>query len=339
MNPKASFGLTLDAINREAAEEFKAALEEMWESGPYNQRRDLAELITTSNVRVREIETYVANFRPKYLAAIERQKQAAPEWATASEKDREDLLGEFRTKAVDELEIQPNCDLLTLFECEPVDATIDDSLVAKYGFDAAKLYVRHSGKLDKIHTIPADHRDRPLFEKLVGMGLAIRGHEIPVALLLSKLTLKEMSELVCDLNPPALRRKAAAIEYLESVPDIRSRLGKQVAFRELFQLGPLPPEFASLNLEKVAGTWRYAEQIAHLLTSTYWDSGWDSLNGERFAADGYDFIKGWMIESAAECCPYCEQQAQKKFRRDQRPKVPLHVGCTCRVGSVTADNL
>lgn len=339
VNPKASFSLTLDSIDQKTAEEFKAGLEAMWEAGPYNQRRDLVELITTSNVKVREIEAYVRTFRPKYTDSIERLKEQSPEWSGASEKDKEDLLTEFRTKALDQLDIQPNCDLLTLFECEPADATIDDSLVAKYGFEAAKLYVRHAANMQKVHTIPADHRDRSLFEELASLGLAIRGAEIPVEPLLSKLTLKEMGELVSDLNPPAFRRKAVAIEYLQNVSDIRERLGKHVAFRELFQLRPLPPEFASLDLTKVAGAWQYAEQVAHLLTATYWDAGWDSHNAERFADDGYDFIKGWTIDNACECCPYCERQAQQKSRRAQRPKVPLHIGCTCRVESVSADDL
>jgi len=337
LNPKATFSLTLDNTSGETAEAFKSALEEQWSSIPYNQRCDLVELITKSNIRVREIENYIADFQPEYLSSIELQKQNSSEWASASEKDRQDLMFEFRENAVAELEIQPDCDLATLFECEPSDAKIDDALVSKYGFKASKLYVRHSTKLNKVHVVPADHRDRSTFEQLVELGLAARGHNILIENLLNTLTLKEMAGLVSDLNPPIFRRKVVATEFLVKVPDIRDRLGRRIALRELFQLQPLPPEFSSLNLEDVANTWQYAAQVAQLLTTTYWNAGWAAYNHARFVSEEYQFIKGWKIDPADICCPYCQRQASKSFRRTQRPTVPLHIGCRCTVEGVYND--
>ncbi len=337
LNPKASFALTLDGVDRQGAEEFRTSLEAMWESGPYNQRHAVAELITRTDARVREIETYVATFRPKYQASIGCQRQESAEWPVVSEKDRDDLLVGFREKAIDALDVRPNCDLLVLFEWTPVDTNLERSFIARYGLEAAKLYIYLAGKREKIHVISADHRDRPIFEKLATMGLATRGQDIPTASLLAPLTLREMTEIAADTNPPAFRRKAAAIEFLESLPDIRDRLGKCLAFRELFQLCPLPPEFAALDLAEAVRAWQYREQIALVLVSTYWAAGWDAHNAERFAHDGYNFIRGWTLARAAECCPSCQGKARIRFERNQRPRVPLHVGCTCRVDVVTTD--
>jgi len=335
LNPKSVFTLTISTEEKSVAEQFKTLLDNIWDSGPYKTERDLVPLLAQTNARVAEVDAYVTEFRPKYLAAIERFKRESSEWANSSEKDRQDLLATFRSKGIEQLNIRPDCDIETLFEREPQDATVDDALIAAYGFDNLQLYLRYADKLDKVHTIPADHASREAFEDLVKLGLAIRGQDIPVETLLSKLTLKEMADLAADLEHPSFTRKAKAIEFLSKLPNIRERLGKNTAFRELFQLKGLPEQFSHIPLAEVAGSWAHAAQVATLLTNTYWSGGWETLNNRRFEDEGYSWIKGWQIQDAEHCCPFCEVHAKKTSTKRSQIKIPLHIGCKCRLNSIT----
>lgn len=336
LNPKSIFPLTLASVERATADEFKRLLDGMFETGPYDCEQELVPLLATSNAHIAEVDQYVAEFRPKYQQAIERLRQASSEWPSASEKDREDLLAGFRKTAIQQLLVRPDCDLEVLFEYEPSDATIDDELIRRYGFENLQVYLRHGSKLDKVHTIPADHRSRVVFDNLVKLGLAIRGHDIAVESLLSKLTLKEMTELVSDIPHPTFTRKAKAVELLKNEPTIRERLGKHISFRELFQLQPMPAEFRHIRLEELSRSWAHAGEVAALLSRTYWSSGWETLNRTRFADSGYSWIKGWEIHGAEHCCPSCEAHAGKTYASRSRLRVPLHIGCNCRLESLTS---
>ena len=54
-----------------------------------------------------------------------------------------------------------------------------------------------------------------------------------------------------------------------NLPDIWERLGKIVAFRELFQLQPLPNEFSEIDLKEVSKSWKYVSEVAFLIGHTY----------------------------------------------------------------------
>jgi hypothetical protein len=334
LNPKSVFVLTVLTESDIVAHQFKAILDEIWENGPHNAAQQLLPLLAQSNAKVKEVEQYVAEFRPLYRQAIERQKRTSSEWNSASEKDRKDLECQFRARAIEQLTTRPDCDIEVLFDCEPTDATLDDKLIQKYGFDRLQVYMRYANNLGKVHTIAADSPLREAFEDLVKLGLSLRGQNIPMEALLTKMTLKEMTELVSDIEHPPFTRKAKAIEYLLGQASIRDRIGKNVAFRELFQLLPLPSEFSNIDLATLASSWAHSNQVATLLAYTYWNSGWETLNRLRFDDDGYSWIKGWQVREWNQCCPDCSEHSKKIFKRRSDARVPLHIGCNCRVDSV-----
>ena len=331
LNPKSCFHLTLEGISQTDAARFKGLLDEMFKDGPYDAERKLLPLLTQTNARVREIESYIKEFGPLYDRSIETLKQATPEWASSSEKDKADMLAEFAERSLSGLSILPDCECRILFECQPEDATIDDALISRYGFENVQTYLRFAQRLDKLHVIPADHAQRAHFEDLVKVCLARRGQDLPLELILEGLTLKQMNELAAGTGAPAFTRKAKAMEFLKPLPDIQNRLGSAIAFRELFQLSPLPPEFAGTDLSKVTTAWAFAGEVASLLARTYWSAGWETLNGQRYNDNGYDFIKGWRISDADRCCRHCEARAKKTYKKRTETGVPLHIGCNCRV--------
>ena len=158
---------------------------------------------------------------------------------------------------------------------------------------------------------------------VVECGLAIRGTDIPIEYILPNLTLKQMSALVTDIDHPRFTRKAKAIDFLKEVPDLSQRLQKEISFRELFLLQPLPADLSYINLDEVSASWQYAKEISSLLIRTFQASVYSK---ER--TDDISFARGWEV-STVDACPYCQRQAERTYTKNKPPKMPFHIGCKC----------
>jgi hypothetical protein len=328
LNPNCGFRLTIET-GKDVAVQVKALLDSRLRENLYDGEERLAPIIARSNLRCREIEEYVCIWRPRYLKRIEELKAASEEWATAGEMDRDDLLAQFKGQALAAIDVRPRCDLDVLLDSEPVNATIDDALVDRYGFDAVDTYLQHIGKPAKVHRLAPTHPQRQRYESLLTKGLARRGSDIPVAAILADFKLKEMAQLA----PPGLGpfgRKAAAIQALTNVPDIRERLGKVVAFRELFQLLPLPEEFAGIDLGAVGTSWAYTRTVTNLFVGTYMKAAWE-LRSFAFYDENPDLVRGWEVRPGSKACPYCVSKVGRVPSSTPRPRVPFHIGCYCDV--------
>lgn len=327
LNPKSPLPLTIRGVDRAGAQAIKERLDGNLSLGIRDNAEGLLPIVSRSNLQCKELDDYVAKFKPQYEATIETLKRTSSEWSSASEKDREDLLSGFRQEAIAALDVRPYCDLEVLFNAVPNDATIDDALLDKYGYDSLHVYLRYAGNLDKVRTVPAESLERKKFEKLVELGLAIRGADIPLAAILESLPLKELNMLAAGTTEKEFRRKSQASEHISKLADIKDRLGKTVAFRELFQLKPLSQEFSQTNLNAISIAQRYAREIAGLVAHTYVMGAYsvrDMNQGDM------SFIKGWEI-LGADGCPFCQRAAKQKYSKRRRPFVPLHIGCRCSV--------
>jgi hypothetical protein len=329
LNPRSPFPLTLYGIDTQAARTIKERLDEAFSRGHYLAAQAIIPIVARSNLRCQEIDDYVAKFKPIYVRKIEELKRTSTEWGAASEKDREDLLTSFRQQATEALDVRPYCDLETLFEHEPSDATIDDALIDRYGFENLQLYLRYGSRLDKVRVVPADHHERKGFEKLVDLQLAKRGAEIHLPAVLDTLRLQDLNSLVGDLKEKAFTRKVKAVEFLLGLPDVKDRVGKVVSYRELFQLNPLSADFAAVDLIQVASAWKFAAEIGEVIAHTYMMGG--HTVRDRTASD---FIKGWELLATDDSCPYCKRAAAKTYSKASRPRIPLHIGCRCAVTAV-----
>ncbi len=233
LNPKSTFPLTLFGATKESAIDLKVLLDESCARSWHDLLPKIRELLSRTNLRCGEIETYIQTQKAIYIQTIQELKESSLEWQNSLEKDRSDLLDEFRQEAIDRLRVRPQANLRVLFEGEPRDITIDDKLIGKYGYDVIVLFLRHAPNLGKVYVIPADHFERRNWEKLSELGLASRGDDIQLISILSALTLREMEELVCDLQVSTFHRKAKAIEFLSKVPDIEQRVRRKLAYRQL----------------------------------------------------------------------------------------------------------
>lgn len=332
LNPNSTFPLTIYGVNKETIYEIKKILDEGFSKSYYETEKKLHPIVARTNLRCKEIDEYVNKFKPQYRSKIEELIQNTPEWNSLGDKDKQDLLSSFKKIAIESLDVRPYCDLEALFDCEPIDATIDDALIDKYGFDNIKFYFRYANNINKVRIIPSDSYERPGFEKLVDLGLARRGTDIPFPEILNALKLKELNELVKDLDVKPFTRKDKSIEFLLTLPDIHQRLSKVVAFRELFQLKPLPKEFENLDVSKISENWKYTSQITFLIVQTYF-SGCNEFQRYQNSLNSISIFKGWEIKAVndSSTCPYCQRASSKTYPTTQRPKVPLHIGCRCTV--------
>jgi hypothetical protein len=341
INPKSSFPLTLLDIDKDTAIDIKKIIDSHWSNYDRESKRKLVAIAARSNLRCKEIEDYVNKYKPKYEKVIDNLKNNHSEWADASELDKKDLLIEFQEQAIKSLDMLPcgrvdNFPVIALFHDQPEDATIDDALIDRYGFELINYYFRYADKLDKVHRIQADHYGRKTFESLVDAGLAQRGASIPVEHLLSSLRLKDMNEMIKDPDVKPFKRKAQAIEYLAQQSDISEILSKQMSFRELFQLLPLPEEFAGIDLDAVSKSWSHAEAVADILFDTY-EGGLSHLDEkESVRGFGPDII-GWEIFLDNDAPAYCKKVADKAKTTKRIPKLPAHIGCSCNANPIYKD--
>ncbi|MBN2060738.1 MAG: hypothetical protein JW882_10020 [Deltaproteobacteria bacterium] len=332
INPKSTFPLTFYNISLKQANELKKILEENIYQGSYKVINMLRPFISKTNLKCKEINEYINKYKPLYLRRIDELISVSSEWASASEKDKEDLLISFKKEALNTLHVRPACDLNILFESKREDVYLDDALLAKYDYEDIRFYINHLTMKKQIFLIQADHYDRPSFDRLVALKLAIQGNDIPVQDILNILKLKEMVEIAENLNPPKFSRKAAAIEFLSGVSDIRDRLGVKVSFRSLFKLKPLPYEFSKLNLKEIQNMWKWEQEVISLIVGTY-SSGLFSAIDKEQRKNLKLFNRNWEVTGLEDnmTCPYCKNLHGKVFSIDQCPSTPLHIGCRCYI--------
>lgn len=277
-------------------------------------------------MKIKEIESYKSKYAKQYFEKIEELKKSSKEWEISGIKDKEDMLVNFRKKAINELYEVPDCDLEVLFEYEPKDITIDDELIKEYGFENIKTYLIYANKLDKVRVIPADAHTRPMFEKLSELGLAKRGGQIPHEKILMTLTLKELNEIANNSDKKYYRKKQA-VDFILEKENTEEIIAKKISFRSLFKLEPLPKKYSSINLEELSKTWRYHEEEAILLTQTFRNSSysWRELKEDN------EIIKGYKIEPLhnRNYCKKAIECSKKKYSKNSPPKIPFHIGCNC----------
>lgn len=324
LNPGAPFELTVLSQDKKLVKELRDLLDDN-EIQYYRKESNLIALFAENNLKIKEIEEYKNKYKSQYQGKIEDLQSGSSEWSTSGAKDREDLMIEFRQLAINSIYEKANCDLEILFENEPVDITFDDMLIKEYGFDNIQTYIRYCGKLDKVRIIPNDNYSRPIFEKLVDLGLAIRGNSIPREEVLSALTLNELNAIAQNQEKD-YKRKNQAIEYIVTLDDLDDRIGRHISLREMFKLMPLPERYISLNIQEIANTWEYHGQEVSLLVNTYRTA----LYSMRDLTD-LEYIKGFKVSPLEKQnpCPCSIDLERKRFSKNNPPRIPYHIGCNC----------
>lgn len=325
INKGSTFELTLVGADTSLGKQIQSILldDNIWDD---KKKQQIVALFAEYNLKVKEVEEYKKKYGKIYFDKLESLKNASTEWQTAGELDKEDLLGDFREIAIQELYEKASCDLVSFFEKEPSDITVDDALIKEYGFENIQTYLRFADNLNKVRVIPNDNYNREKFEKLVNLGLAIRGSSISLEEILFTLTLKELNEIAN--NPQKqFKRKNQAVEYILAIPNVEEKIGSKISLRELFKLKPLPEKFAYIDLKEVSNAWSYTSEVVKLLVDTYRNASYatNSLKDRQYVKE-YQ-VEYWGREESM--CPCAKDLVNKKYPRARPPKIPYHIGCNC----------
>ena len=330
INPGASFELTLYNANKDKIDLFVDALNQSINQSPYNMIQNLIRILIVADIRCREIDAYVDEYQPKYEKFVKESIEKHPDWKDANERDRKDILKEVCQTALGMIYVRPDVELDHLFEYYPWDDPRPRKVLQKYPLNVISKYIRVRDERMEVKVIPADNTDRNIYEQMVELGLAIRGRDIPSEKILATLKIDQLREIASKFDVKIPRKKDEAAKKLSDIEGITEYLDKNVSFRELFQLAPLPEEFKDVEIKKVGEFIKYCRIIADLIGRTYIFA---YREGRRDYSDE-DYIEGYKVSCVGDTstCPYCKEQAKKKYSKKNRPNTPLHLACRCRVG-------
>ncbi|MGZ8340265.1 MAG: hypothetical protein ACXWU9_11850 [Telluria sp.] len=327
LNPKSPLPLTVLGTDQATAARLKDLLghAEYWSQ----KVPEVALLIAQHNLRFQELDTFVAQHKRRFDADVQQRITSSAEWASASEKDREDLRNEFETDAEESLGIHVGrADLGLLLRGQPAAFAEDDELLKLFNGDAAlySFYLSQLGRANPIVNVKAEDYGRKSWEQLAEKGMARRGKDIPVQLLLEGLKLKELNDILADVMGKPLGRKAKAVEVALAQPDLHDRLSQRIAFREMFQA--LPP--AGLDVAGLVESFAYANAIAVVVQQTYFTAvqTLEAIQERKRESGIYD---AWEISNWEDPLPPCAATFCKKYDRLPAKRPPFHVGCTCRL--------
>jgi TM2 domain-containing membrane protein YozV len=324
INPKSTFELTLYNANQK---EIKKAIQILKDDNNWNKEKDLLPLFTAHNIKCKEIEDYISEYKPQYHKFIEQAKANSAEYKTASEMDRLDIENEFKEEAINNLYERAACELDILFEGSEIPETIDDELIQEYGFETISKYIGFSYRKDKI----ISNWERKEFEDLLKADLAVSGSDLPNEEVLFSQTLKTLNK-IAEKEEGHFKRKQKTVDYLTENPKLLDNIGKHVSTRSMFKIKPLPEKFKNIDLEILSASWAYVKEYISLLTDTYRDSErcTEDIKGDiswikEFRVDKHeDFVPNFICQRARKECG-------KKHSKNRPPKLPFHVGCNCNL--------
>lgn len=324
IGPSLPFPLTLYGLDRNDAAKLVTAMEQGQE---YEIGEWCNHLVAQKNIYCKELDEWLADAKPRIKKLVDQRIQASSEWAAATDLDKEDLLAEFQYDAVNELPVRPGFgdSASTLLFEEPQDLTVDDALLERFKDNpktyTSLLYAISAGP--KVQVSEAGDYRRKTFDELVEKGFMRRGQEIPLEDILAGMTMKQMQEIAGADAPKKFTRKAQAIEFLMTLPDIRQRLENTISFRELFQLKPID----GIDLDELSKAHAYSGEVARVVLRTLRAA----LNTQRLVESSKEWVvDGWELNSE-ECCPDCRKLHGKKWKRLPQKLPPFHIGCEASI--------
>lgn len=119
INPDNAFPLTIYAPSERVVKELKNLLDKWMNDGLNKAVKKIIPFMQTHNIQCKEVNDYIKEFKPLYLYKIEELKKNPPEELIDPDMDEDEQLDEIKFAAADLLDIQPDCDLVTLFEAAP----------------------------------------------------------------------------------------------------------------------------------------------------------------------------------------------------------------------------
>lgn len=337
LNADTALPLTFPNFNKNFINEFIDILSNSLSQGTWAVKDKIHEFVAKNNIECKEIEDYIKKFKPIHEAKVKTRIEQNFEFDSYSEPDKDDFMDEVNEGALEDLDYLPDDSVLTLFYSKPKDITVEDELIKTFGYEAFGLYMEQYFSMGKIREIDSNHYHRKHYEQLAELGLANRGKEIPIQLIIESFTMKRMNELLSSRIQKKFTRKAQAIEYMMMQDDVWELISKDVSFRSLFMIKELPDEFADIDFEDVLNSWNYSKVYSYIILYSFQNAFRAQQQKENYQEylKNTNSIKGWSIYCQnSNCKHYKEKFEGKVFKVNNYPTVPAHLGCQCSVSSV-----
>ncbi len=324
LNPKSPLPLTVLNASLNPAKKLK----EILDSKNYAKIEEILLLIIQNNLRFKEVDEFVNSNKPKFESAYNKLVNDSLEWADDSEADQDELRQDFEIEAFDSLGVSIGyVDFTSLLYDGSYNYAKDNDIFNKLSADPKLLilYMSAINRISKINKVKSNDPDYQSWIKLVEMGYARMGKNIPLDILISGLRLTDLNKLLEIAREKPLRKKSKAIDAALSLPDIISRLDLFIPFREIFQV---IPSFG-VNEQKMAKTINYAHNLALIVSNTY-NTGIHTLESIETKKNDADY-DAWEISNWEDPLPTCAKKVCRKYSKLPAKKPPYHVGCTCNL--------
>ena len=221
INPGASFELILYNADKHKIDLFVDALNQSINQSPYNMIQNLIMILIVADIRCREIDAYVDEYRPKYEKFVKELIEKHPDWKDANKRDRMDILKEVCQTALGMIYVRPDVELDHLFEYYPWDDPLPRKVLQKYPLNAISKYIRMWDDKMEVKVIPADNADRNLYEQMVELGLAIRGREISTEKILTMLKMDQLRDIASKFDITIPRKKDEDSVFIGTIPPLK----------------------------------------------------------------------------------------------------------------------
>ncbi len=332
LNPKSPFPLHIKARDEFVARELKATLEDSYSVYSSEAVRMVMEVMITNSIVCKEVEEYVKTYKTKLLSKLESISSDPHLFTGTTGRDTNKIRKEIIEETISSFDIQPYCkisDLLIGHKDSAEEA--EQYFKKKYGRKTTAFYLSMNQGL---HYVPIGDPDREAFEELTERDLAAAGRKVDPVKILEALEMEEIRGLVKDLSFSKFRDKDEAINAVVALPNIKERLSDVVKYKEIFEI--LPPPVDSLISETEGNSEKrsFDYEAAKLVTHTYLKGGEAVMERADYKRMENEAVKGWKIIASKSCCQHCYELSRKRFRKEDYPKTPVHVGCRCSVSLV-----
>lgn len=275
------------------------------------------------DIRCREVDTYVREFRPIFNEALRK----------ASGEDQDKRI----EKALQALEVVPDIEVADLFEASGFDLEMPRQLFS--GVEPSLIqaaveelpWLRWKG--EKVISLMKDDPRWRSFAFLAEAGLILADEGIPLAERLSCLKvgeLNEVSRILGGFKMPSV--KSGMVATLADHPGTAAAITQRWPERAFLKALPEDSERWRVTdlIDLLVG---HASIMAETVARTYVSARHNQHRGE-WGDTG--FIVGWEILPADNgCCRRCRVASRRRYPANQPPAVPLHLVCRCLLSPIS----
>ena len=197
-------------------------------------------------------------------------------------------------------------------------------LSKKYTPELMDVYFQEIRYSDYVRNLDADHRLRPYYEKLLQIGLAVRGTDIPFHLVAASLGRDRLYAICKQLNMKGKRKTAETAALLCSRPEVRNIIESSVNVEHCFMARQTPVTAVAVTL------YEYASALAELFFSVYASYFYRAQAINR-AEDAYRLKAIEGLRYHALDCKFSECRARdgKIYTPEVAKTLIFKPGCRC----------